>query len=507
MPATVATVLGLPHLRLSLFAGSDGLSRTVTWAHASDLDSPWDWMAGGELLMRNGCTLSAGGRAQAALVERCARAGASGILIGEDPQTPQLSQELAQEADRHGLAILTASYSVSFVAVARAVADANSGETPARFGQIERVYGALRNSLDGRTGDSPTARLGRELGCRLLLLDTATANPVDPAGDKPEPELAQALLTAVREHEGRIPGVLHLPWPRNTSVLAVEVPAEEPTVLVSVDLPGMDTSLLHHLATAAAVETARQAMLREHERRLGSELLAQLLDSRIETDAARQELTLHNLPSEDLVVVALHHEAGPRQQDLHLVLGRRRVPHLLLQRGDVLMTLLRDEESDLAVLRNRLGAHTPAGLSTRKTQEGIPEAQHEAVWALSLARSSEDRLVRYGEKTVHTVLRSVEEARSIVDRVLGPLIRYDATNGTDLTGTLQTFLVHQRSWQRTAAALNVHKQTVMYRIQRVQDLTDRKLAETADITELWIAFQASALLAGSEIGRPPPRSH
>ncbi|MFE2046494.1 PucR family transcriptional regulator ligand-binding domain-containing protein, partial [Streptomyces sp. NPDC059477] len=120
MSATIHTVLDLPHLRLSLFAGAAGLGRTVSWAHASDLDSPWDWMAGGELLMRNGCTLPAGGGAQAALIERCAVAGASGILIGEDPDTPALTGDLAAAADRHGLAVLTAAYSVSFVAVARA---------------------------------------------------------------------------------------------------------------------------------------------------------------------------------------------------------------------------------------------------------------------------------------------------------------------------------------------------------------------------------------------------
>ncbi|WP_150112926.1 helix-turn-helix domain-containing protein [Streptomyces violaceusniger] len=40
---------------------------------------------------------------------------------------------------------------------------------------------------------------------------------------------------------------------------------------------------------------------------------------------------------------------------------------------------------------------------------------------------------------------------------------YDADHGTDVTGSLETFLKRRRSWQRTAAVLNVHKQTVMYR--------------------------------------------
>ncbi|MEU6577323.1 PucR family transcriptional regulator ligand-binding domain-containing protein [Streptomyces sp. NPDC046805] len=498
MRATVADVLNLPHLRLGLFAGAAGLDRTVSWAHASDLDSPWDWMAGGELLMRNGRTLPSDGSAQAALLHRCADAGASGIVIGEDSQMPALRGELAAAAEERTLAVLTASYSVSFAAVARAVADANSGEDSARFGQIERIYGVLRDSLGGGVGDSPTARLGRDLGCRLLLLDTSTGHPVDPTAPEPDSVLRQALIAGIEAHDGRIPGVLHLQPAGHTTALAVEVPAEEPTVLVAVDLPGMDTSLLHHLATAAAVETAHQAMVREHERRLGAELLAHLLDTRIDPPAASRELTAARLAPAHTVVVAAHHDDGPGQRDIHLTLSRRRIPHLLLKRGSLFLALLRDAPRDLDALRHKLGPGTALGVSTTVgSPERIPMARREAVWALSLARAAPDGCARYGDETTYTVLRSIEEAQSVTDRVLGPLLTYDAAHGTDLTATLEAFLQHRRSWQRTAAALNVHKQTVMYRIQRVEQLTGRTLAETADITELWIAFQARALLSGA----------
>ncbi|MFL4901976.1 PucR family transcriptional regulator [Streptomyces sp. MMS24-I2-30] len=498
MRATVADVLNLPHLRLALFAGASGLDRTVSWAHASDLDSPWDWMAGGELLMRNGRTLPADGAAQAALLHSCADAGASGIVVGEDPQMPALRGALRAAAEERDLAVLTASYSVSFAAVARAVADANSGEDSARFGQIERIYGALRDTLGGRTGDSPIARLGRDLGCRLLLLDTSTGHPVDPTAPEPDPALREALLAGIGAHDGRIPGVLHLQPAGRTTALAVEVPAAEPAVLVAVDLPGMDTSLLHHLATAAAVETAHQAMVREHERRLGAELLAHLFDTRIDGPTARRELSATGLDSAHALVVAAHHDDGPGQRDLHLTLSRRRIPHLLLKRGDLFLALLRDDPSDLAALHHRLGPRTALGVSTTVgSPERIPAARREAVWALSLARTSPERRARYGDETTYTVLRSIEEAQAVADRVLGPLLDYDEANGTDLTGSLETFLRHRRSWQRTAAALNVHKQTVMYRMQRVEQLTGRLLAETADLTELWIAFQARALLSGT----------
>ena len=75
------------------------------------------------------------------------------------------------------------------------------------------------------------------------------------------------------------------------------------------------------------------------------------------------------------------------------------------------------------------------------------------------------------------------------------LIRYDEDHGSDMTKTLDTFLRCRRSWQRTAAELHIHRQTVVYRIRRVEEITGRTLIESADISELWLALRARELTA------------
>ena len=52
----------------------------------------------------------------------------------------------------------------------------------------------------------------------------------------------------------------------------------------------------------------------------------------------------------------------------------------------------------------------------------------------------------------------------------------------------------QRSWQRCALALHVHRQTVIYRMRRVEQLTGRSLSETGDIATLWLALSALEIL-------------
>jgi PucR family transcriptional regulator, purine catabolism regulatory protein len=40
-----------------------------------------------------------------------------------------------------------------------------------------------------------------------------------------------------------------------------------------------------------------------------------------------------------------------------------------------------------------------------------------------------------------------------------------------------------------------HRQTVVYRMQRIEEITGRRIAETAAIAELWLALRAKDLLA------------
>jgi purine catabolism regulator len=62
--------------------------------------------------------------------------------------------------------------------------------------------------------------------------------------------------------------------------------------------------------------------------------------------------------------------------------------------------------------------------------------------------------------------------------------------GTAYLDTLCAYLDNERNWSATAAALGVHKQTLAYRLQRIEKLTGRNLKSTRDIAEMWIARSA-----------------
>jgi purine catabolism regulator len=530
---TVADLLAVPRLRLTLLAGAAGRDRRITWAHPSDLDHPWDWLTGGELVMRNGETLPPGLPERIGYLRRLAETGAAGLVIGADPRTEQLPAELLDAADELGFPLLWVPYGIGFATVARAVADANSRADAARLARTERIYQAVRDSLGGRTRRGLMALLERELRCRLLLVD-ATGAPLVLDSGRPDERpgerraaagsaigaatapatgtttsaaigtatsaaIGAAVRAAVAEAGGAIPGVLRIGAGGGSVALAVEVPAEEPTLLVVLDMqPGwVDAALLQHVATAAAVEIAGWSMRRGYERRMGAELLSQLLDDQLDAGPAELRFTATGLAAADCVLLAVRGPGPDWERELHLGLSRRGLPYLLLSRGDVLYAVLPDRPVALEVLRRRAGPEAAIGISVPLGGvRRLAAARREADWALTVAETAPGRLARYGDQVSLALLRDLDEARVVVDRALGALLEYDRAHGSDLVGSLATFLSCQRSWQRTGRALGVHKQTVLYRMRRVEQLTGRVLAETADLAELWVALQARSLLTG-----------
>ena len=132
-----------------------------------------------------------------------------------------------------------------------------------------------------------------------------------------------------------------------------------------------------------------------------------------------------------------------------------------------------------------------------------PKAFDQSRWALSSA-SVERPISQHGRRPSLFGPSSVGEAKAIAEEVLGALFAYDRDHGADLVSTLRIFLQCNRSWTRASRQLFVHKQTLIYRIQRIEDLTKRKLTMTGDVAELWLALRAYDIVGVSDVGPAQP---
>ncbi|MHB1569849.1 MAG: PucR family transcriptional regulator [Solirubrobacteraceae bacterium] len=491
MGITVGELIDLPHLRTRLYAGTSGRDNPITWAHSCEVPNPWNWLEEGDLLMTNGYSLPAEPDGQVEFVEQLHAAGISGLAIGEEQHAPPITEAMRQRAEALGVPILFTAYEVPFVALARTVADANSRREQLRLQQTVRLYDRLREATIGGGDAKLLDRLSDDLNANMYVLDPDRGLEMLPRQLPPSEVLRENVLEAMRHTKRPLPGLSRVSVDA-TNALVVPVPSQREAVLVAVPRSSkrLDLAILQHVATISALQLERETAEREQRRRLGAETLAHLVDGRADMATASQQLAAQGL-AETPLIIAASDAGGPTRGPLHHRLADRGVPHLLLRRADTLLVLLPNDSASLGALRDELGPAPKIGVGDPFTEPSrAPDAAREAHWALQAAISQQVEVLRYGESAPLFMPRTLNELQGAVRTVLGALLDYDEAQGTELVTSLRTFLRHNRSWQRAAKELYVHKQTLVYRMRRVEELTGRKLDDTASVAEFWLALRA-----------------
>ncbi|MFC8867526.1 PucR family transcriptional regulator [Streptomyces sp. NPDC057148] len=83
---------------------------------------------------------------------------------------------------------------------------------------------------------------------------------------------------------------------------------------------------------------------------------------------------------------------------------------------------------------------------------------------------------------------------ALAERVLGPLLRLEPADREVLLDTLTTWLDCDGSAQRAGERLYCHRNTVLNRLRRCEQLTGRSLARPADVVEISLALTARRVL-------------
>lgn len=87
------------------------------------------------------------------------------------------------------------------------------------------------------------------------------------------------------------------------------------------------------------------------------------------------------------------------------------------------------------------------------------------------------------------VVGNTRDVDYYLDRVLGPLIAYDARRGSDLTATLDTYFTCGASPSRAAERLHVHVNTIGQRLERVSSLLGKGWQEPDQALEIQLALR------------------
>jgi PucR family transcriptional regulator, purine catabolism regulatory protein len=465
------------------------------------MTDPWHWLEPFDMLMTLGLGMPDDPDDQAGYVTHLADAGISAIAVGEDVGAPPISTAMVAASERRALPVLLTAFEVSFAALARVVADSRTDvEERRRLARTARIYESLRTAtVEGRGGAALVDDLGSELGCRLEVLDLRSWRFAFEPRRRAPAAVRDVLRETLVRCAGHLPAILHLELDRRVG-LAVPVPARRPAALLASRFTEHqpELSVLQHASTVAALELEKLASSRDALARAGAELFRELLAGRQEAAQARVRLGAAGLGETDLVVGASRHDSA-RTAGVHQELFASGLPHLVdADREDgIVLALVPDRRHALEALLAALPPGCCLGVSAGVDgQDRVAAAAREARWALGRGRPGGTRIVRYRETNASPWAFTPERAEEVAEHVLGPLRRYDQAHQTELIRTLAALLSNDRSPTRTAADLFIHRQTLVYRMRRIEKLTGRSLSSTKDVVELWLALQALEVAGG-----------
>ncbi|MDT0391074.1 PucR family transcriptional regulator [Streptomyces dubilierae] len=126
----------------------------------------------------------------------------------------------------------------------------------------------------------------------------------------------------------------------------------------------------------------------------------------------------------------------------------------------------------------------------------VGDARRLADLALSIC-PPEGGTVRLAEHLPEALVISCPElGTTLTERVLGPLLRLEPADRDVLLDTLVAWFASEGSAQRAGERLYCHRNTVLNRLRRCEQLIGRSLARPLDVVEINLALTAHHLLPG-----------
>ncbi|KOG26273.1 MULTISPECIES: PucR family transcriptional regulator [Streptomyces] len=468
-PVPLAALLAHPDLGLRLLAGPGDVP--LHWVHTSEMADPYPYLLGGELLMTAGVQLAD----PAHYVERVVEAGAAALAFGVTPVYDTVPAALVEACARRGLPLVEVPPRTPFTAVARALwrlmaearlrelrrvteAQQSLATAAARPAPVPAVLGALASRLGGRAvlfGADGTEALaaGREVpaeAARALrelagVLGPRPGGPASASGDGGGLRLAAYALGG---GDGLTLGV----------ATGHRGPGDHTIVGVAVVLLSLLTA--PHRGADAAVR-----------------------------DGALVRLLLGAAPAE--VAGAL----GPGPWTVVHARGGDGTPFAAASLAAALGTPLVDAGGTApggatGAVRLLLPASSPVtaqsgwtlGVGVPAEADELSAADAQAARALRRAEATGADLVRHHPGGIAALVdpdEAAAHARTLLAPLTGPLAE-----------TLRVWLSLHGGWDRTAAAMDIHRNTVRQRIARCAALLGRDLDDPDVRMELWFALKS-----------------
>ena len=515
---------------LELATGENGADAPIRWVHISELPDPTPWLSGGELLLTTGIQLDTESR-QREFVRLLSGRHLAGLGFGTGFDHEELPRGIVEEARTLDFAVFEVPYEMPFIALTEKAFTRLVNE---QFEVLQRgiaIHKRLeRLVLEERGLDEVVRALAAATGGAVSVL---SARGETIASKTFRRQVPQAAMSQVRDEARRRGAALaagaerveeggefapdHPEIAGRSLVLPVSIRghgAPQAWLVAARDVGGLgdfERLILQQAVTVVALELMRQRAMRDTERRLAGDVLAEALTGRLSEEELGTRLRPFGVGAGAAVLVFAGRDGAPpatAEGDLDRFLADTGVGALVAARERLLCAVVdapdgMDPVALAGRARDALAAdhgQLSAAASRPAPVGSLRRSFHEARCALeaaALVNGSSPPVASYRDLGAFQLLLSLQDDEALrlyCDSVLGPLENATGEYGDELMRSLEAFIESNGQWERAARELYCHRHTLRYRIRRVEQLTGRDLSSARDRIEFWLALRARELV-------------
>jgi purine catabolism regulator len=464
----------------------------VRGAHAVEVDAPARWLAPDWVMLTTGVRLRGNVEAQRALVPQLEEGGVSALGFGVGLGFKRVPPALVEVAGERGFPVFAVPYETPFREIIHFIDSALSGGDEHVFRRLTALQRYLVDAL--RTPQPERAmvdRLARFLDASVVLLD-ADGRPETVAGKAP----AAGLLKEVCRQPAGLVELEVGGWHAVATPVVTRADQAERWLVLASTRRGFISKLAKPAAEATAPLLAAMEQLGDVVRDQEQAVKAALLEEALEPVAARDLPPLSARAAAfgidfaepaRLVVIRDPGSLARLRRELVTRLDAHRIPHLVQQRDGSLMALVQGD--DRAVL-GALEELPDATIGVGRTVAAIADAHHSLRDAELAVAHGEPGIVRFEDFDLGTFMVSEippDRLGPKVDEILSVL-----RANPPLHEALRAYFAHDLDIATAAASLHMHRNSLRYRLARVEQVLGRSLKQPATVAAVYIALVAEA---------------
>jgi sugar diacid utilization regulator len=295
----------------------------------------------------------------------------------------------------------------------------------------------------------------------------------------------------------------------------------------------LDISALEHACSIISLELVKEQAVIETQQRLRGEFVTKLYSGQMDETLILKAKNLNFDPNRNYVAFIIHFEDRPKLKKaaddsifrnvLHMtnrLFLERNLQGMAVRNENQIVTLLSyhsklssssivAEIKELAkILQDRIqikyrGMNLSIGIGRMKPGLlYVHESFKEAIKCIKFLKNYhfEQHILCYTDLGVQRFIlqNSEEELIDFIQEILGPLIEYEQSRKGDLMSTLFVYFENNQNINKTADSLYIHKNTLNYRLKRIEEILMTDFTESQQLFNIHLASNIYQFIKNKE---------